>query len=55
LKVIVVGLGNDYRKYKTAINKKYDVIAVSDSFYSSFENVYDGIAYIPLSDLSLGG
>lgn len=49
--IIVVGLGHEWRELKEIIKKQFNVIALSDSYYSDSVTEFDGIKYIPLFQL----
>lgn len=53
--VIVVGLGKIFRELSEVISQKYNVIYVSDSYYSDVETEYQGFRYVPITEIPGGG
>lgn len=51
LRIAVVGLGCTFESYIEKIEKYYEVICVSDSYYSDTECIYNGYEYIPINKL----
>lgn len=51
MKIIVVGLGHDWKECKELIMQQYDVVALSDNFYSNTITKIDRLKYIPLAKL----
>lgn len=50
-KIVVIGLGKTYENYSQIIKKHYEIVCVSDSYYSSEVTTYDDLLYIPISNL----
>lgn len=49
--VIVVGLGNTFKRLENTIKKRWKIIAVSDSCYSDKKDKYGEYLYYPIAEL----
>ena len=47
-KIIVVGLGREFIELKSNIFKMYDVLYLSDNYYSDEITTYEGVKFVPI-------
>ena len=50
-KLAVIGMGKTYENYSEIIKKYYNIICISDSYFSDEVTTYDNLLYIPILKL----